>query len=200
MRLTLTVALSRHSAPEWLTLSGLELLQLRKVSDLAYRVFVELAARADLATGHVETSYAVLIALCSYDRAPCAHATPMPTQKRIRTAVAELVDLRLIVHVNRKLNERHKGLFFELLPRPGRSASDRMKGRLKGRPETAEKPALARVSGRSTSDEGQTEGQGVQEFNSSPLPPSLSTDQRAAVERMKATADTVRRRRAGGSN
>lgn len=168
-----TAALSRHTAPSFVLIGGLELMQLRKLSWLARCVFFELRAMADHSTGRVSTSYAVLSALLDFDQAPQAHTTPGATQKRLRTALADLAALGL-VRIDPIKNEKAKGLFLKLQPAQGLTAPADMKGRQKGRPQESESQGLARVSGRSRPDVGQTEGQGVQE-NTSPPTPSLST-------------------------
>ena len=168
-----TATLSRHSAPDFVLLGGLELMQLRKLPWLARCLFLELLALADHSTGRVETSYAVLASLLDFDAAPQAHDTAAPTQKRIRTALADLVALRLVT-VDRIANEKRKGLFLRLASRTGISATANMMGRLKGRPERAKKPAKSETCAPEAPHEGQTEGQGVQE-KSLPLYPQLST-------------------------
>lgn len=162
-------------------------MQLRKLGDLSFRLFIELLAMADHVTGQVETSYAVLLALLDFDQAPCAHAADKPTPKRVRTALDHLVQLRL-VRLDRIKNEKAKGLFLKVKSRAGISASKAEKGRLTGRRENGAKPATARAGGARPRDDGQTDGQGVQEKDLSPLPPSFSTDAKPSrtVQAMKA--------------
>jgi hypothetical protein len=182
-----TAARSRHTAPSFILLAGLELMQLRKLGDLAFRLFIELLAMADHVTGQVSTSYAVLLALLDFDQVACAHAADKPTPKRIRTALDHLVELRL-VRLDRIKNEKAKGLFLKVKSRAGISASEPRKGSMKGRPENGAKPATARSAGARPRDEGQTDGQGVQEKRLTPLPPSFSTDAKPSrtVQAMKA--------------
>jgi len=177
-----TAALSRHSAPAFVLLGGLELMQLRKLGDLAFRLFVELLALADHATGRVDTSYAVLLALLDFDQAHGAHAATKPTLQRVRTALEALIALQL-VRVDRIKNEKAKGLFLRLPSRAGISTPDARSNRLSNRPQKAAKPATARVSKERPMGEQQTEQQGVQENSLSPLPPSLSTGQPAPSSR-----------------
>lgn len=155
---------------------------------------------ADHTTGRVSTSYAVLSALLDFDAAPQAHTTPGATQKRLRTALADLVALGL-VRVDRIKNEKAKGLFLKLQPAQGLTSPADMKGRQKGRPKYSETQATARVPGLLTPDVGQTEGQGVQE-NTSPPTPSLSTSAGKAPADVAAKLSAVRESltRAGGDN
>lgn len=155
-------------------LGGLELLQLRKLGDLPFRLFLELLAMADHATGRIVTSYAVLLALLDFDQAPCAHAADKPTPRRVRTALEHLLELGL-VRLDRIKNEKDKGLFLKVQPRGRISAPEGMKGRLSDRPEKPAKRATARPAAFSFVDERQTERQGVQEDSLTPLPPLLST-------------------------
>jgi len=172
-----TAALSRHAAPPFVMLAGLELMTLRQLSHLARALFIELLALADHVTGQGSTSWAVLCALLDFDRTPKAHAVAGATVKRLRTAMEELRAAGL-VRVDRIKNEKAQGLFFRVGTRQGLSAPDAMRGRVRGRVEKPEKPATTRGSRRRGTDEGQGEGQGVQEPNTYPLPPSLSTSTR----------------------
>lgn len=182
-------ALSRHSAPDFVMVGGLELMQLRKLPWLARALFLELLAIADHATGRVATSYAVLTALLDFDQSPGAHALDKPSTKRLRTALEQLEGLRLVA-IDRKRNEAQKGLFLSLTPRPGISAPNARKGRGSGRPENGAKRATARPAASQAPEEGQTDGQGVQDGDSSPISP-LSTEARldlAAAVREHAAA------------
>lgn len=193
-----SAALSRHSAPAFVAVGGLELLQLRKLSWLARCMFLELLALADHATGRVETSYAVLAALLDFDQLPGAHADKRPTVKALRTALDALASLGL-VRVDRIANEKRKGLFLRVQARPSVFASAAGKGRGRGRDESAAKPALARVPARRGAEEGQTEGQGVQEGIHSPLPPVVHTPEgrKQGMQLLAQVADKLRR---GGRN
>lgn len=162
-------ALSRHTAPAFVLVAGLELMQLRKLGDLPFRLFIELLAMADHVTGRVQTSYAVLLSLLDFDQAACAHADDKPTPRRVRTALEHLISLGL-VKVDRIRNEKAKGLFLKVNGRAGISASKGMSDRLSDRPRKAAKPATARVSANRGGDERQTERQGVQEKDLSPTP------------------------------
>jgi hypothetical protein len=166
---------------------GLELIQLRKLPPLAFRLFVELAAMADFATGRIETTYALLHGLLDFDQSPCAHTITKPTTKRIRTALQQLVTLRL-VNVDRITNAKRQSLFLRLPARHSISLSNEKKGRLRGRVQNGGEQATARLSKGPHPHEGQTEGQWVQEKNSPPSP-SLSTASRAAV---RAQLDAVK--------
>jgi hypothetical protein len=169
-----TAALSRHVASPFVRLDGLELLQLRKLPHLAFRLFVELLGLDRMNTGRVETSYAVLLALVDFDQVAGAHAADKPTLKRVRTALEALIALHL-VRVDRIKNEKSKSLFLRIQPRAVLSASDAGKGRRTGRHEKAAKPASMRPSEESVSEEGQTEGQGIQDLNLSPISPVMHT-------------------------
>ena len=117
MRQTRTTALSRHRAPSFALVAGLELLQLRKLPSFARAVFLELVALA-APDGSVWTSYAQLAALLDFDQAPGAHTEPRPTQRRLRTALEALADVDLI-RLDRRRNRSAKALFFQLSPRQG---------------------------------------------------------------------------------
>lgn len=198
-----TAALSRHSAPPFVLLGGLELMQLRKLTDLAFRLYVELLAMADHATGRVATSYAVLLALLDFDQLPGAHAMPKPTQQRLRTALQSLIDLHL-VRVDRIKNEKAKGLFLRVDTRASIGASKETNNRRSNRPEKPKKPTTARVYKESPPQEQQTEQQGVQEEYISPLPPLLSTGGPAPssryVQRVKAEIEAKRAARGNPLN
>lgn len=169
-KLIRTAALSRHQAPDFALIFGLELMQLRKLSWLARALFLELVAMADFATGRIETSYAVLMALVDFDQVPGAHADRKPTLQAVRTDLEALVSLGL-VRVDRIANEKRKGLFFRLPARTSISASDGMSNRRSNRPQKAAKQATARVAAKSTPEEQQTEQQGVQQVILNPPTP-----------------------------
>ena len=122
--------------------SGLELIQLRKLTWLARCVYLELLAMADQVTGRIETSYAVLIALLDFDLEPTAHTLARPTVRGIRTAVEALESLDL-VSVDRIANEKRHGLFFQVQSRAGLSASANKSNRLSNR---VKEPASPRRS------------------------------------------------------
>lgn len=116
-----TAALSRHKAPRFVLLDGLDLIQVRKLSWLCRSLLIELVAMADHLTGAVSTSYAVLEALLDFDLAPTANDAPKPTRDRIRGALDDLVLMRL-VKVDRARNEKERGLFLKVKSRVGISA------------------------------------------------------------------------------
>lgn len=187
MRAIRSAALSRHSAPAFVMLGGLELLQLRKLGDLPFRLFVELLAMADHATGRISTSYAVLLALLDFDQVPGAHAADKPTTKRIRTALEALCQLQL-VRVDRIKNEKAQGLFLRVQSRAGISAPDGMKGRGKGRVERPKKQDPTITCTKAAGEDGQTEGQGVQEKFLSPISPSCPPEE---MQRLRAVRQRI---------
>lgn len=174
-------ALGRHSAPPFVMLDGIELISLRRLSDLAFRLFLELVAMDREGSGRIATTYAVLMSLLDFDQAPCAHAADKPTLKRIRTALEHLASVGL-VRLDRARNELGKGLFLRVKTREEMSAARAMKGSMRGRREKPAKQATARPSAKRGGDEGQTEGQGFQEGFSYPPTPQQSTGPRAAFE------------------
>lgn len=189
-----TAALSRHAAPDFVLIAGLELMQLRKVSWLARALFSELVAMADHVSGRISTSYAVLTALLDFDAAPTANTPDRATVQRLRTALAGLIELRLVfvdtawVIDSKKRDDRR--LFFELPSRVGMSAAAQMRNRERNRPPRAKKPTPTIVCAVPTPDEQQDAQQGVQEREIPPNPP-LSTgssdpaEARAQMERTK---------------
>jgi hypothetical protein len=183
-----SVALSRHTAPDFVLLHGLEVIQLRKLGDLSFRLFVELSAMCDFATGRVETTYAVLLGLLDFDQSHCGGPrVPAPTFKRVRDALRELHELRL-VFLDRIANEKRQGLFLRV---PARLASVRpakVRAGVRARSKNGAKQATAPLSNGHAPESGQRLGQGVQEKNSPPSP-SLSTASRAAV---RAQLDAVK--------
>lgn len=191
-----TAALSRHSAPDFLMCHGLELLQLRKLNDFAFRLFIELLAMCDFATGQVRTSHAVLISLMDFDRAPQAHATLRPTKRRIQGALQMLLELRLIFDLDSFRNEQQGGLFFRVLERGRIGRSDGMSVPMSVPPKKRAKQAPARPAANRTNDEGTDERTGVQERKLSPKSPLLSTGEGAANHRPQAARDALQRTRA----
>ncbi len=173
MPITRTASLSRHTAPNFVMLGGLELIQLRKLGHLAFRLYLELLAMADHATGRVSTSYAVLLAILDFDQVDCAHAPDKPTTKRIRTALEHLVSLGM-VRVDRVANEKRQGLFLRLPTRKSISAPGESFGRVKGRAKKAKTPDESTACSATPLDEGQGEGQGVQEEYIPPKSPSCA--------------------------
>lgn len=178
-----TATLSRHTAPPFVMVAGLELMQLRKLGWLARCLFLELLALADHTTGRVSTSYAVLAALLDFDAAPQAHTTATPTQQRIRTALADLVAMRL-VSVDRIANEKRQGLFLKVQSRVGIGAPANMSNRVSNRAARPKKQDATKTYTAPARDEQQTEQQGVQEEILPPSPP-LSTSAEAAAARAK---------------
>jgi hypothetical protein len=191
-----TASLSRHTAPSFVLVGGLELIQLRKVGWLARCMFYELLAMADHSTGRVSTSYAVLGALLDFDRTPGAHAAPGATVQRLRTALADLAALRLVT-LDPIKNEKAKGLFLKVQSRDGITSANANSNRRSNRPQKPQSQATARVSGPSAQQEQQTEEQGAQEKNS-PLTPQLSTDPADVRARLKTARDAMAARGAGG--
>lgn len=178
-----TATLSRHTAPPFVLVAGLELMQLRKLGWLARCLFLELLAMADHTTGRVSTSYAVLASLLDFDAAPQAHSAATPTQQRIRTALADLVALRL-VKVDRIANEKRQGLFLQVQSRVGIGSPANMINRVSNRVARPKKPDATKTYTAPARDDQQTEQQGVQDENPSPISP-LSTGTEAASARAK---------------
>lgn len=197
MKQVRTAALSRHTAPEFFMPKGLEVIQLRRLDDFAYRLFIELVGMADFTTGRIATTYAVLIALLDFDVTPKAHTKPKPTKQRIRTALDQLSELKLIKGMDPQRNERAGGLFFRVASRGRISPSDAMSNTMSNTVKKRAKPATARVSKARPVDEQHDEHTRVQENSLTPLPPSLSTDAKPsrAVMAMRAKL----RPRAGGT-
>lgn len=175
MRQIRTAALSRHTAPAFVLLAGPELMQLRKLNDFAFRLFLELLAMADFTTGHVWTTYPVLVALLDFDRTPKAHAVPKPTQQRLRTALQSLIDLDLVKDMDRQRNERAGGLFFRVNGRGRISASNGMSNTMSNTHKKPAKQATVRVAEHRTLDEQHDEHTRVQKRDIPPKSPSLST-------------------------
>lgn len=167
-------ALSRHRAPDFVILAGLELMQLRKLSWLARAMFPELLALADHIDGKVSTSYAVLNALLRPDQPEAGPRLDAPTIKRLRGALDELVALRL-VRIDRIKNEKAQGLFLRVPSRVGISASARKQGREQGRDRKPTDQALERPSAKRPPRTGQGTGQGAQEEKINSPTPQLST-------------------------
>jgi hypothetical protein len=191
-----TASLSRHTAPTFVLLGGLELIQLRKLPWLTRCMFLELLAMADHSTGRVSTSYAVLGALLDFDRTPGAHSTPAATTQRLRTALADLAALQL-VKLDPIKNEKAKGLFLKVNARDGITSANANSNRRSNRPAKPDSQATARVPGASVPQEQQTEQQGDQEKNS-PLTPQLSTGPAAVLARLQSVKRAVTARGAGG--
>lgn len=170
-----TAALSRHKAPEFFMPKGLEVIQLRRLDDFAFRLFIELVGMADFATGRIATTYAVLIALLDFDQAPKAHAKPKPSKQRIRTALQALSELHLIKDMDPQRNERAGGLFFRVDPRGRISAVNVMSNTMSNTVKKPAKRATARVPASRPLDEQPDQHTRVQERDLSPLPSFLST-------------------------
>jgi len=185
-----TATLSRHRAPDFVMLGGLELLQLRKLGWLARALFIELLAMADHSTGRISTSYAVLAALLDFDQAPTAHQAAAPTLQRLRTALDELVALRL-VHVDRIANEKRKGLFLKVQTRAGISAPGEKSNRQSNRPARPKKQATTTTCAPTARDEQQTEQQGVQEEYFPPSPPLSTAPPPEARARLAAISRSI---------
>jgi len=169
LNITRTASLSRHAAPNFVMLGGSELIALRKLPTLAGRLFLELLAMADHATGAIRTSYAVLLALVDFDQVQCAHAPDKPTLKRIRTAIDQLEQARLLARDCVK-NEKQQALFLRVQSRAGISAPAESFGRVKGRAAREKKPAKSGTYAKQAEPVRQGEGQRVQENSLPPTP------------------------------
>jgi hypothetical protein len=108
---------------------GHELRELRKLSPFARALFVELRALANPA-GQVATTYAVLIALMDFDG---ARGDAVPTVQKVRGAIADLIELRLLV-TNRSRNGKDRRLFFMLEKVAGTSSAANPRNRSRNRP------------------------------------------------------------------
>ena len=180
---------SRHTAPAFVILSGLEQIQLRKLPWIARVLFYELIGLANFVTGRIDTSYAVLEALLDFDAAPAARDVTKPSTQRVRTALDDLVALGL-VRVDRIKNEKAKGLFLKVKSRAGISASENRRNRQSNRPLDDANLAVARPAAGQTQSAQQTEQQGVQEKRFNPLTPSLSTGAEAPLDVRELAAKT----------
>ena len=193
MRQIRSAALSRHTAPDFVLQHGLELIQLRKLDDFAFRLFIELCAMADFMTGYVRTSHPVLIALLDFDQAPRAHFKLKPTKRRLRTAFDELCSLNLVRDFDKKRNEAMGGLFFRVANRQRMSAPATMSAPMSA---PQKKRRSHRENSASIADERTDERTGVQEKNSLSYSPLLSTGPTAskpdAVKKLREFADARR--------
>jgi len=189
---------SRHSAPDFVLLAGLELMQLRRATWLARALFVELLAMADHVTGRIETSYAVLCALCDFDQAPGRHAADRPTMRRLRTAVAHLVELGLL-RVDRIANAKRQTLFLRVPSRVGISAPASGKDRGRDRAAKPAESTPARPRARRPAEDRPTERQRVQEQRLTPLPPVVHRATPALREELAAIKDRIAAKRLNGA-
>lgn len=169
---------SRLTAPAFIVLSRFETLQLRKLPWIARALFMELLSLANFVTGRINTSYAVLEALLDFDLAPTAHDVPKPSQRRVRSALEDLIALDL-VSVDRIKNEKAKGLFLNVKSRAGISASVRKRDRLSDRPLNDANLDLARPARERPPRVRQTERQGVQEKGFIPDTPLQGAGEKA---------------------
>lgn len=193
MRQVRTAALSRHNAPSFVMVAGLELVKLRQLGHLARSLFLEILALDMDGDGRIRTSYASLCALLDFDQAPGAHADDKPTLKRIRTALDHLVQAHLVRRDPIK-NEKAGGLFLHVQTRRGISAPDAGKGRGRGRVESANRPTPATTSATERAEERQGDGQGIQDPILSPISPTIHSparptpEQREHLDRVRAAA------------
>ena len=186
-----SAASSRHVAPAFVILSGLEQIQLRKLPFIARVLFLELVGLSNFATGRIATSYAVLAALLDFDVAPTANDPGKATHRRISTALDALAMLGL-VKVDRIKNEKAKGLFFQVKSRAGISApADKHVRQRVGHFDDANL-APARLVAVSPPEAGQTACKGVQEKRFNPLTPSLSTAPAPSIDVRELAAKTKR--------
>lgn len=192
-------ALSRHTAPAFSICAGLETLQLRRLDDFAYRLFHELLTLADFTSGQIRVTYAVLISLMDFDRTPGAHAKPLPTKQRLRTAIEALCELKLIRELDRQRNERAGGLFFRVAPRGGISAANERSNTGSNTPRKPAKQATARVPAMRAPEEQHEEPTRVQERALPSKSPSLSTVSKPSkyVLESRAIVAATKARRAG---
>ena len=180
---------SRHTAPAFVLLSGLEQIQLRKLPWIARALFLELLGLANFVTGRIDTSYAVLEALLDFDAAPTANDQAKPSQRRVRTALEDLIALGL-VRVDRIKNEKAKGLFLKVKSRAGIGASANKRDRQRDRPLNDANLAAARPAADQAPEARQTARQGVQEKRFNPLTPSLSTGSETPIDVRELAAKT----------
>lgn len=133
MRETRQVALSRLAAPTVTLITRTEARKLRQLAPWARWLFVELVMSSDFTTGDGVTSWARLLALLDFDRAPTGPAPAGSVSlKQARDAFDSLESLGLVKR-DRFDNARQGFLSYRLTPRAGRRSPVDESGRGKGR-------------------------------------------------------------------
>lgn len=122
MRQTRAVALSRLAAPTVTLITRTETKKLRQLAPFARWLFVELVMSSDFTTGAGLTSWARLLTLLDFDRAPTGRA-PAGTVSldQARRALSDLESLGLVKR-DRYDNERQGFLSYRLTPRIRKAA------------------------------------------------------------------------------
>ena len=204
MKQVRSAAHSRHRAPPFAALDGLEAIALRKLTPWIRWLYLELRMLSDFRTGHVSTSWAVLLALMDCDQGERGGPAPfVPSRQQLRRAVEQLCALKL-ASVDHKTNERARGLFLHVLPIKSLGAPARKLGHGFDRPSTlrkASKHAGFEVPARTVSDTVST-GVSIPGFHSPKSPKSLDLSTAASAEireKLAAVADHLRGRKRAAS-
>lgn len=123
MRQTRAVALSRLAAPTVTLITRTETKKLRQLAPFARWLFVELVMSSDFTTGAGLTSWARLLTLLDFDRAPTGRAPAGTVSLDLaRGAFADLEALGLVKR-DRYENARQGFLSYSLTPRIRKAAS-----------------------------------------------------------------------------
>lgn len=117
MRQTRAVALSRLAAPTVTLITRTETKRLRQLAPFARWLFVELVMSSDFTTGGGVTSWARLLTLLDFDRAPTGRAPAGAVSlDQARRAFNDLEAIGLVKR-DRYDNERQGFLSYRLTPR-----------------------------------------------------------------------------------
>ena len=203
MRLVREAALSRLTAPDYLTIHGEELRVLRQLPAWVRWLFAELVVCSNFATGKGTTSRARLLALLDFDQAPSG---PKPegcaiTTKRLRAALDSLQAAGLVT-VDPFRNVQSKTLFFEVQPRTRRGVpaeeQGRQSGREQGRPPQGENASADNTLGAASQanradNRAENRAGGTREEDSTRASPvdNLSTPPPGAREKLRAARDRI---------
>jgi hypothetical protein len=204
---TRRVALSRHNAPAWLALDGLEVVALRKLPAWMRWLYMELRALSDFKTGHVSTSWAQLVALMDCDAGERGGQSPhTPGMQQLRRAVDQLEGIGLLRRDGRT-NERARGLFLFILPIKSLGAPAAKRDRSCDRPPTGRKAskhagfeasALPVATGVATGDSvplhHSPKAPKAPDLSTAPAPPETvhPIDVAAARAKLREAADAMR--------
>lgn len=139
MRQTRAVALSRLAAPTVTLITRAETKKLRQLAPWARWLFVELVIGSDFTTGAGVSSWARLMTLLDFDRAPTGRAPAGSVSLRqARDAFDSLESLGLVKR-DRFDNEAQGFLSYRLTPRVRRATPVDESGRGSGRVSTGRK-------------------------------------------------------------
>lgn len=139
MRQTRAVALSRLAAPTVTLITRTETKKLRQLAPFARWLFVELVMSSDFTTGAGLTSWARLLTLLDFDRAPTGRAPAGTVSLRqARDAFDSLESLGLVKR-DRFDNEAQGFLAYRLTPRVRKAVPVTEFGRGSGRGATGRK-------------------------------------------------------------